>query len=355
MDVAIENLPNTSGDPVTNGTAVAAVVCTFTDERFDLLVAAVQSLHDQRLRPAEIIVVVDHNPALLERVRAELGGRLEVPDGARPRLTVIPNVRSQGLSGGRNTALASTTCTYVAFLDDDAAADPGWLLTLRRGFTARHIVGVGGRVEPVWDGDRPGWFPPEMDWVVGCSHRGVPTRTAIVRNPFGGAMMVCRQAVQEAGGYSEQLGRTGTYPSGCEETELCIRLRRRDASVALAFEPATRIYHHVPRERMTLGYLLLRCYAEGRSKAAVRKLTAARDALTTERSYVLRTLSRGVLTGLLALCHGEVNGARRAAVIVLGLCASTAGFLAQTVRSGYDVRAAMRTARGTVHPSAARE
>ena len=327
---------------------MAAVVCTFADERFDLLVAAVQSLHDQHLAPDEIIVVVDHNAALLERVSGELAGRLTVRDGARPRLTVVPNTRARGLSGGRNTALETTTCTFVAFLDDDAAADPGWLLTLRRGFTAPHIAGVGGRVEPVWEGEhRPGWFPPEMDWVVGCSHRGVPSETAVVRNPFGGAMMVRRQAVLAAGGYSERLGRTGTYPSGCEETELCLRLRRQDPSVALVFEPATRIYHQVPRQRMTLRYLLRRCYAEGRSKAAVRRLAAAPDTLTTERSYALYTLSTGVLGGLIALCRGEVDGARRAAVIVLGLCAAAAGFVAQSVRSGDDVRAATPRRRRT--------
>ena len=315
------------------------MICTFADERFGQLVAAVRSLHDQRLRPDEIIVVVDHNPMLLTRVRRELPSRLAGTLDGAPQLIVTANAHARGLSGGRNTALELTTCAFVAFLDDDAEADATWLETLRDRLRAPNVVGAGGRVEPLWEGDRrPPWFPPEMDWVVGCTYRGVPSATAVVRNPFGGAMMVRRNPVQAAGGYSEQLGRTGTYPSGGEETELCIRLRRRDPSAVLVFEPATCIYHHVPRQRMSLRYLLRRCYAEGRSKAVVRRLSGARGALGTERSYALRTLPAGVVEGVAALRHGDIDAARRAAVIVLGLSAAVAGFAAQTVRSSRDAR-----------------
>lgn len=332
-------------DPRIADASVAAVVCTFASERFELLVAAIASLHQQDLPPEEIIVVVDHNPALLERARRELRSRLPAGGDGGPRLILTANAHARGLSGGRNTALEITTCAFVAFLDDDAEADATWLLTLRSGFRTPQVVGVGGRVEPVWEGERrPPWFPPEMDWVVGCTYRGVPSETSVVRNPFGGAMMVRRQAVQAAGGYSERLGRTGTYPSGGEETELCIRMRQRDPDIVLIFEPATCIYHQVPRQRMSLRYLLHRCYAEGRSKAVVRRLTRAHGALATERSYALRTLPAGVVEGVAALRHGDVDAVRRAGVIVVGLTAAVAGFAAQILRSANDARGVRRQA-----------
>lgn len=326
--------------------SVAAVVCTFADERFEQLVAAVRSLHDQRLHPNEIIVVVDHNPALLARAQQELASRPPATGDGAPRVIVTANANARGLSGGRNTALEITTCSFVAFLDDDAEAAATWLLTLRSRFGTPQVVGVGGRVEPVWEGGRrPPWFPPEMDWVVGCTYRGVPSETSVVRNPFGGAMMVRRQAVRTAGGYSEQLGRTGSYPSGGEETELCIRMRQRDPSIVLLYEPATCIYHHVPRQRMSVRYLLRRCYAEGRSKAVVRRLAGAHGALATERSYALRTVPAGVIEGLLAARHGDIDAVRRVAVIVAGLCTAAAGFAAQTMTSTGDARGARRHAR----------
>ena len=47
------------------------VICVYTEKRWDDIVAAVGSVAAQDVRAAEVLVVVDHNPALLERARAE--------------------------------------------------------------------------------------------------------------------------------------------------------------------------------------------------------------------------------------------------------------------------------------------
>ena len=48
---------------------VSVVICACSDERFELLRQAVASVEGQVIRAREIIVVVDHNPDLLARVR----------------------------------------------------------------------------------------------------------------------------------------------------------------------------------------------------------------------------------------------------------------------------------------------
>ena len=73
------------------------VICVYTEKRWDDIVAAVGSVLDQDVRAAEVLVVVDHNPALLERARGVFG------EGVR----VLPNAHRQGLSGARNTAVAA--------------------------------------------------------------------------------------------------------------------------------------------------------------------------------------------------------------------------------------------------------
>src|SRR5215207_1020357 len=50
----------------------SVIICAYTEKRWRDLVAAVESLRQQTLRPTEIVVVIDHNPALLERVQAGL-------------------------------------------------------------------------------------------------------------------------------------------------------------------------------------------------------------------------------------------------------------------------------------------
>ena len=77
---------------------------------------------------------------------------------------------------------------------------------------------------PRWPERRPRWLPPEFDWVVGCSYRGLPETVSVVRNPIGASMSLRTSLALEAGGFDDAVGRVGTSPRGCEETELAIRL-----------------------------------------------------------------------------------------------------------------------------------
>ena len=91
-----------------------------------------------RAHPAkELLVVVDHNRPLYERLRAAL------PDAA-----VLQNRERPGLSGGKNTGVAASTGQVVAFLDDDAVADVNWLKCLVDAYTDASVAGVGGRTLP---------------------------------------------------------------------------------------------------------------------------------------------------------------------------------------------------------------
>ena len=100
---------------------------------------------------------------------------------AFPDLVVVPNSGRRGLSGGRNTGVSHAIGDVVAFLDDDARAQPDWLERLAAGYRSPSVVGVGGVATPVWPGQRPPWLPPEFDWVVGCTFVGMPTALKLSR------------------------------------------------------------------------------------------------------------------------------------------------------------------------------
>jgi O-antigen/teichoic acid export membrane protein/GT2 family glycosyltransferase len=296
--------------PATTPVTVSAIVCCYTDRRWDQLLAAVDSLRAQSTPPAEIVVVVDHNPELQERLAA-----------ARPGLFAVSNVGRQGLSGARNTGVAVASGDVVAFLDDDAVAGPDWVAAQAAAYTDPTVVGTAAVIEPEWAVGRPEWFPSEFDWVVGCSYTGLPTGTADVRNAIGAGMSMRRDAVLTVGGFDDGLGRVGTVPVGCEETELCIRLRATDPGARIVLVPGARTRHHVPADRGTFRYFRSRCWAEGISKAGVRARSDG-AALGTERSYVLRTLPRGFFRAL------RDRRPRRALALVAGLVATSAGYLA---------------------------
>jgi glucosyl-dolichyl phosphate glucuronosyltransferase len=283
---------------MSNRIRVSVVVCAYTEDRWDRLAAALASVRGQSRPAAETIVAVDHCPPLARRLAAAFGEVTVVESGGRP-----------GLSGVRNAGLGRASGDVVAFLDDNARAAPDWLERLAAGYAAPEVVGVGGAVLPAWEAGRPGWFPSEFDWVVGCSYTGLPRRPEPVRNLIGANMSFRREVFELVGGFTEWLGRLGARPLGCEETELAIRIRQRRPEARLLYDPAAVVHHHVPRQRARWRYFRSRCYAEGLSKAAVSRLVGAGDALAAERSYVRRVLPRAVARGL---APGELRTAATA-------------------------------------------
>lgn len=300
---------------------VSVVVCAFAGERWSALVAAVASVERQSLPPARIVVVIDHNPALLTRARARF-----------PNLTVVANRHERGLSGARNTGVERAVGDVVAFLDDDAVAAPDWLECLVSPFAEPTVVGVGGAVVPDWEGGRPAWFPPEFDWVVGCSYVGLPDRPGPIRNPIGANMAYRRQLFDTGEGFRAGLGRVGSLPLGCEETEFAIRATRRDPAARLVYAPAARVAHAVPAQRARPGYFVARCFAEGVSKAVVAGLVGSERGLSAERDYARRVLPRGIVAGVQAAAGGDAAGLLRSAAIVAGFAATALGYAAGRLR-----------------------
>lgn len=301
---------------------ISVVVCAYTLDRWAALQAAIESLTTQTLVPREIVVVIDHNPTLLARVRERF-----------PQTIALANAGAQGLSAARNTGIAAATGAIVAFLDDDAFAAPDWLARLAAGYADPRVLGVGGRIDPRWLDPAPAWFPQEFYWILGCDYLGLPTEARAIRNLIGANMSLRRAAFDQIGGFRTGMGRLGTVPLGCEETELCIRLGQRFPAAQLRYEPTARVEHLVTPGRATPRYFFARCWAEGQSKALVAALTGPTDGLASERAYTFNVLPRGVLRGLRdGLLRREAAGFGRAAAIVGGLAVTTAGYLHGTLR-----------------------
>ncbi len=229
------------------GPSVSVVVCAYTDRRWDDIVRAVASVAAQNRHAEELLLVIDHNEALAERAAAEL-----------PGVKVMTNAHARGLSGARNTGVEVAAGEVIAFLDDDAAARPDWLERLLAPYADSSVAAVGGAAFPLWPATagRPAVLPArdvsaagELDWVVGCSYTGQPTGLAEVRNLMGCNMSFRRDVFAQVGGFSDGLGRIGSTPLGCEETELCIRLRQRMPEARIVFEPAARVTHRVGEAR----------------------------------------------------------------------------------------------------------
>ncbi|WP_207229905.1 glycosyltransferase [Krasilnikovia cinnamomea] len=301
---------------------MSIVIPCHTERNWDTLVGSVASALGQRpVTPAEVVVVVDHNPALFERAQRELTG-----------VTVLENRFEQGASGTRNTGSWHTTTPLIAFLDSDIAADPDWLTQLTDPFTDPEVVGTGGAIAAAWDRSRPSWLPDELLWAVGASYTGMPTSTAPIRNVWSASMAVRRDVFTSVGGFRDGFGKVGSR-NRPEDTDLCLRMS--EAGGHWMYVPGAVVEHHVPLERSTFRFLMRRCYAEGRGKVQMARLLHGSRTLGAERSYLSRTLPRAVLReasgALRAAGPRRAQHASRAGTVVAAVAAAAVGGAVETL------------------------
>lgn len=306
---------------------ISVIISAYTEERWDELIAAIQSVQQQTLPAREIILVVDHNPTLLELARKQIED-----------VIVVENSEAQGLRGARNSGIAASHGEIIAFLDDDAVAIPDWLKLLSEGYNDPHVLGTGGAVTPAWVNAKPRWLPEEFYWVVGCSYKGMPRTAARVRNPIGANMSFRRRLFETVGDFHSEIELPGKrHAGGCEETELCIRAQQQCPQDFFLYQPEANVFHLVQASRTQWRYLCSRCYIEGLAKATVSHYVGSKDGLASERSYTLRTLPQGIIRDLLdVILLRDVSGAIRAGAIVVGLACTTAGYIVGNISLTQD-------------------
>lgn len=301
--------------------AATVVICAYTEARWPQTVAAIKSVLLQDPAPAQVVLVIDHNPALAERARQH-----------ETRADVIENDGQRGLSGARNAGLRHANQPITVFLDDDARARPGWLASLLAPYRDDDVVATGGRVYPCWSTARPRWMPSTFDWVVGCSYLGLPETVAAIRNPIGANMSFRTEAARDAGGFDVTVGRVGGKLRGCEETVLAIKVSRGRRGSSVIYVPDAAVDHDVPRDRANIRHFVRRCWNEGRSKADTVRITGAAPGLRSERRHVRVVIPREIGRDMARLMRGDLAAASRVAMAVTGTAVTALGYVTDRVR-----------------------
>jgi GT2 family glycosyltransferase len=287
----------------------SVVICCYTTNRLGWLVEAVDSLTRQTRRPEQTIVVFDKREGLEEALR----------QGLPESVMIIPNEASRGLSLARNTGLSAATGDVTVFLDDDVVADSDWLEHLLSVFSDPSVVGAGGRAVPDWvgSGKRPGWFPEELDWTLGCTDASFGDKTTIVRNVFGCNMAFRRCRLLQINGFDPRLG----GPISGDDTDICLRASGNDGRNHIVYEPKAVVRHKVPQQRQTYRHIAYNAWIQGVGKAITRSIHK-RDGrvLSREKSY-LRLLVLGFFPRQLlrAFRHPRSSLGRIAAVTTVML------------------------------------
>jgi glycosyltransferase involved in cell wall biosynthesis len=236
----------------------SVIICTHN--RAGYLAGCVVSLLAQQYSSDayEIVVVdnasTDNTPQLIEQLRADVEAAHRLHYVLEPCL---------GLNRARNTGAEAARLGILAYIDDDAQADAGWLASLARTYqeVGHGSVCIGGRVDLWWDSGRPDWLPRELEcYYSGTYHLGNAPRLLEKREyPIGTNLSLPRALLLEAGGFPHTLGRLGNSPN--DEVSLCVNLR--DRGVHMHYAPDAVVYHRVPAVRATRRWLLRRAFWQG--------------------------------------------------------------------------------------------
>ena len=196
---------------------ISVIVCTFNGRR--TLSECLESLLKLEYPNYEVIVVNDGSTDRTPEIANSYGFR-------------VITTENRGLSAARNTGLKAATGEIVAYIDDDAYADPHWLRYIAGTFMNTRHVGVGG----------PNIAPPGDGSIAECvAHSpGNPVHILLSDSEaehIPGCNMAFRKAALEAiDGFDPQFRIAG------DDVDVCWRLQQKGWT--LGYSPGAMVWHH---------------------------------------------------------------------------------------------------------------
>jgi glucosyl-dolichyl phosphate glucuronosyltransferase len=314
---------------------VSVMLCAYTEKRLTGIREALDSVKRQTYTPDEILLVIDNNPALYERMVKEYAGQVRV----------ILSKKASGISAAHNAGVMEAKSDIVAFLDDDTVAKPEWLAKLMGHYDKENAIGVMGESILDWAaGKPPFWFPWEFDWILGGStHKKLVVTGEEVYTISDPNMSFRREVLIKAGlwrvGLGQQMG-VRTNIRGGDIAEISHRIRQAFPEGHFIYEPGAIMYHKLPAPRARLGYFLHCAYLEGSTRAMVDQITQMHEkgkfTLPSHDTY-FRNLMKKYVPARLARFYQPACDAQLLTIFtVLGLMA--VGFAREKLRARFSTK-----------------
>ncbi len=237
---------------------ITIAICTY--RRFKWLGRCLNALQKQTLAHDEYkIIVVDNSLSKSESI--DFRDSFTLFDSLEYIIT-----EKSGLSYARNVAIERCDTPLIAFIDDDAMADPNWAEKIIDAFQRYPAAGVvGGKVNPIWEVKPPSWlqgellhcfavldwgendlFVDENKWLVGAN---VAYRTDVLR---------------QCNGFNVSLGRKGSLLLAHEE--LATNISIQSYGYDIMYVPSIKVSHLIQKERLTKEWIFKDAMWEGASR-----------------------------------------------------------------------------------------
>jgi glycosyltransferase involved in cell wall biosynthesis len=177
--------------------------------------------------------------------------------------------KEQGRCAALNRGILAAHGEILVTTDDDVRVESDWLEQIGSAFDDLQCDYVGGKVLPIWGGERPAWLPNHSGrpWSVIAllDHGEKPLEFNQQSVPLGVNLAFRRECFARAGLWDNRVGRKAGTLLGQEVREW--GLRARAAGLRGFYAPNMVVQHIIPKERLTKHYFRRWFYWNGISRA----------------------------------------------------------------------------------------
>lgn len=302
---------------VSSTITVSVLIATYN--RPDYLERCLDHLDRQTLTPQQIIVVDSSKDDRSERVARQRDG-----------LIYIRNPLGRGHTAtSRRLGIEAATAEIVAFIDDDAFAEPEWLAQLLRCYADQRVSAVGGRATNGQPGEETlglesiGQFL--QDGTLTGHFAADPGHDIFVDHLLGANMSLRLSVVRGLGGIADY------YPGTCLREESEIVLRMRAAGYLAVYTPTAVVEHvggtYARGRRFDARYAY---YAERNHIVLLARVLGPRDPrlrryrrvatrrVASDLRYAFTSFGRGRIFGAASVTTGFGRGMTSAAGAAMG-------------------------------------
>ena len=254
---------------------ISVVICTYNQDK--LLKSAINSIVAQTTdsKKYELIIVDNNSTDNTKHVAEEFIGKHEN--------IFYTTETSQGLSFARNKGYKTAKSEYVAYMDDDAQANPDWIETAVKIIEEHRPDIFGGPIFPFYLYEKPKWFSDKFEIRKHFDKTGWLKKGK--GNFSGSNIFFKRKVLEEFNGFNTELGMKGKKLAYGEETQLIEKAQKSNKKLYYSLE--LKVQHNVPDYKTNRLFIVGSSLVSGKSGYQLNKVNnpLVQESLTDRDKY----------------------------------------------------------------------